>query len=85
MSRTIHKYGLTTGINVLPKGKVVLVGWLNHDDDVLPTIWIEYDPNDAQHTDQYVIVGTGHSVWIDMEHVGSAICGRFVWHVYKAV
>lgn len=85
MPRTIHKFPLTTVTNMLPVGKVVLVDWLNHDDDVLPTIWIEYDPYDAQNTDQYIIVGTGHHVPTDMEHVGSAVCGRFVWHVYKAV
>jgi hypothetical protein len=28
-------------------------------------------------------IGTGHSIHSRVEHVGSAVCSDFVWHVYR--
>lgn len=79
--RIIHKFPLTTEQNNLPHGKPVLVA---NQDGMTPTVWIERDA--AFNTgpgDTYVFIGTGHPVPVDWEHVGSSVCGPFVWHVYR--
>jgi hypothetical protein len=47
--------------------------------ETLPTLWIEYDPNGTEER-IYQVFGTGHCV--TGTHIGSAVVGAFVWHVY---
>lgn len=81
MNRQVLKYPfMHTSPLVAPVGKVVLVDYQS-DNSEMPTLWIEHAPGAPMAT--YVMVGTGHPIASHMEHVGSAICGRFVWHVYR--
>lgn len=73
----IHKFQLTSA-DFLPEGKVLLIAQQN--DSPFPYLWLEYDPDIAVET-AYRIFGTGQSP--TGEHIGSAICGDYVWHVYK--
>lgn len=80
----VWKYPLNHGDNFVPVGKVVLVGIDPAADPMYasPCVWIEPDEtgDDQQHL---VFYGTGHDIPSDAEHVGSVICGFFVWHVYR--
>lgn len=78
--RTIYKYEFgANGILIVPHGKVVLVAQQN--DSELPTVWVEHE----RVTDQRMALHmypTGQPIDVRHKHVGSAVCGRFVWHVY---
>lgn len=79
----IYKYPIGKDFHITaPRGAVRLVGYQKDGSD-LPTIWIEHD-RDAPSDTIYLVLGTGE--FVDPrhnEHVGSAICGRYVWHVYR--
>lgn len=80
--RVIHKYEMSAyGATSAPNGRVVLVAQQHNQE--MPTVWIEYDPSNYTFTN-YVVIGTGQQ-WVNDqgEHVGSAVCGPFVWHVYR--
>lgn len=82
--RTVHKYefGQNTEIRVpWPHGaRVVLVA---QQGNTLPTLWVECDTTLDAQLRYFCVIGTGHPVTPpDLEHVGSAVCGSFVWHVY---
>lgn len=81
MTQTIYKYEFTSGILKAPRGQVMLVAQQGQRD--LPTIWIKHetDPK-AIVMGVYEIVPTGGVVEVDETHVGSAVCGIFVWHVF---
>lgn len=52
----------------------------------LPTVWVEHYvlPQEDDVRCAFTLVGTGQHVDLkDWEHVGSAICYRYVWHVYR--
>jgi hypothetical protein len=75
----IYKYPFTATILRAPLGAVLLVGYQG-DGSELPTLWIDHDQT-APYTN-YFVVGTGQNRPNGAKHVGSAICGRYVWHVY---
>lgn len=81
--RTVYKYQFepfAAPIEV-PDGDVVLVDYENDGSEV-PTVWIDHEV--GAPTIKLVMVGTGHQITSTLaEHVGSARCGRFVWHIYK--
>ncbi len=82
MHRKIYKYHFNERGDPMtaPIGDVVLVDY-EGDGTEAPTIWIEHTPGCANT--QYFMIGTGHRFDPDpVKHVGSARCGRFVWHVY---
>ena len=82
----VYKYPFKdTGHRQTPVGKVILVAQQN--DEPLPTVWVEHLVGEEK-MHQLIIQGTGRHFPCDpgnTEHVGSAICGEFVWHVYKVV
>ena len=81
MTRKIFKYEMSGDLIQAPSGNVRLVAQ-QFTNQLLPTIWIEHDENDPIAI--YVVHGTGHSIPDDgREHVGSCLCGQFVWHVYR--
>lgn len=49
----------------------------------VPTLWVEVDPDQAAEPRQFVIIGTGHEIPADGQHVGSYQAEPFVWHVYE--
>lgn len=85
----IHKFQMTDEVCRFPLGNVVLVAQQNSYQD-FPAVWIERpvdggSPN-TMATQEYRIFGTGHPIDArGLEHVGSAICGPYVWHVYREV
>lgn len=84
MTDVIHKYKMVGDASFAPAGKVLLVDYQG-DGSELPTLWVQHDPISTPMT-SYHIFATGSNVPRDgLEHVGSAICGRFVWHVYRSV
>lgn len=48
------------------------------------TVWAQVDTLKPPTQVQILIVGTGNPMWPrdDLQHIGSAICGPFVWHVF---
>lgn len=85
MSRTIYKYDFDNRTSLqltLCNPKVVLVAQQSRP---LPTVWIEQDLDLAPNTVLTLAVfGTGHTLPdAGVSHVGSAVCGPFVWHVYS--
>lgn len=80
--RVIYKYRWLRGEHLnVPRGKVVLVNYEGNGSE-LPTIWIEHEsPTDSRMMRLY-LYGTGGKIDAGHRHVGSAVCGRFVWHVY---
>lgn len=80
MTRTIHKYPFVEQYLNAPHGPVRLVAQQN--DAEFPTLWIEH-PVGAPATATFEIRPTGAEFEFSAEHVGSAVCGPFVWHVYR--
>lgn len=84
--KTIYKYQLpierevtlyVPGVNA----QVIHVG----DQMGKLTIWMEVDTDGPEHPIRFVIVGTGklRPNANNCIHVGSAIVGDYVWHVYQ--
>ena len=83
MTRLIYKYDFDdrTALQLtLRNPKVILVA---QQSGALPTVWIEQDLDLAPNTVLTLAVfGTGHVIPDEVNHIGSAVCGPFVWHVY---
>lgn len=47
----------------------------------LPTVWAVVGPGAAMR--RVAVLGTGHDVPVGYAYVGTAHCGRFVWHVFE--
>lgn len=89
MNKVIYKYPMEVldgrGEARLPAGKVLLVAGQGGP---IPTLWIEHDSADPGNGvfETYLVVGTGHDFDdTGFEHVGSCVCGPYVWHIYKGV
>lgn len=76
----ILKYPIDAGDIIAPVGKVLMVGYQGAGH--LPTIWMEV-PDNPEVFAHYHTLGTGWEVPNGLVHVGSAICGQYVWHVYR--
>lgn len=82
INQVIYKYAMSNGVTRAPAGPVRLVA--QQDGSELPTLWIEHLVNAPSDTNYYVR-GTGQQFNDEgSKHVGSAVCGHFVWHVYAA-
>ena len=84
MAKTIWKFEFGDAVLLttppLHDPRVVLVA---QQDEVLPTVWVEHGGTDpAGQRLELVVVGTGHPIPPGHEHMGSAVCGGFVWHIY---
>jgi len=49
----------------------------------LGAFWAEVHPAAAVKARRFEIVGTGHPVPADAEHVGSFVQGDYVWHLFE--
>lgn len=85
MRTVIYKYTFNgEGDLKVPAGKVLHVD--SQHNGAFPTIWVEhsFETMNTHDHQRYTIVGTGgHFDNTRMKHVGTAICGPFVWHVYE--
>ena len=87
----IYKYPFTgTNELVIPhyRSSVVLVSYnpQKNSDVGLPVLWVEHTapPKPTDSTRRFLFFGTGDTFdETDLIHVGSAVCGPYVWHVYK--
>lgn len=78
--RVIYKYDFDlSGVLVVPHGKVVLVAQQNNSE--LPSVWVEHEDITDERMALHMY-GTGHQIDVRHRHVGSAVCGSLVWHVY---
>jgi len=88
--RTIWKFKFDDNVFIAtpPLAEPRVVHVAQQGQSLWPTVWIEHsdrgwwDPDVQRQSVELVIVGTGHPAPPDLRHVGSAICGEFVWHVY---
>lgn len=62
------------------KGKIVLVAC--QYDAASVQVWTEEDAEDEGHR-LVRVFGTGHEVPTEYSHLGSAVSGPFVWHLYQ--
>lgn len=82
--RTIHKYPLVLTfadqrIGTPRVWRPVHVA-MQHGE---PTVWAEVDTDTGDGYERMLrVVGTGHPVPDEYEHVGSSLDGPYVWHVY---
>lgn len=77
--RRIYKWPLddTTQVPWSPGDRVLLIA-----DQAGPTLWAEQEDSVGAGLRRFIVVGTGWPVPPDTEHVGSTVCGQFVWHIY---
>lgn len=81
--RTVWKYPLMADehLLVLPRpAEIVHVG--AEPGRTFPTVWVEVRPGAPRRPRHLSVRGTGHEVPEGATHLGSAVCGPFVWHVY---
>ena len=79
---TIWKYPLTQAFSQdISKGaRIVHAG---KDPRGESCLWAEIDPDADTEMRHFRVIGTGHIVPENAEHVGSYIDGPFMWHVYE--
>ncbi len=77
----IFKYPMLDHSMSAPQGRVVLLAHQNASN--LPTLWIEHAVGNDLPQANYFIHPTGQQYDGDAEFVGSVICGRYVWHVFR--
>lgn len=47
-------------------------------------LWLRFDPEQPEEQRRFRVYGTGHPMCDEAhEHVGSALVGSFVWHVFE--
>jgi len=80
--RRIYKWALSaspvTNVPWSPGDRVLLVA----DQGGHLMLWAEQEDGRPVPSRQFFVVGTGFEAPPGMEHVGSAVVGEFVWHVY---
>lgn len=84
MKKVIYKYTLNQTQQEVPPGRPVLVAQ-QHPNQQHPTLWVEHDLDRMRIKKKVMVIGTGHEFMAagpGLEHIGSCVCGPFVWHVY---
>lgn len=85
--KTIWKYAIAAGEEVeqlWAPGTKIVHAYSHPNDPTKMCFWVEHDPALAG-TGRAVTLkffGTGHDIPDGYSHVGSAVCGPFVWHLY---
>jgi hypothetical protein len=84
MARTIWKYVLPVADVArlyMPKGARPLA--VAEQAGAL-CLWVEVDPASPQEPRDFLVRGTGNPFYGDEgNHIGTAVIGQFVWHVYE--
>jgi hypothetical protein len=88
--KTIHKYVLDINaprVEMPARGRCKILLVANQParmSDTMIAIWVEVENGERLVQRDFQVFGTGFTLPDDgLEHVGSAICGAFVWHVYE--
>jgi len=85
--KTIYKYVLQIEdeqyINTYEGHKILLIA----EQAGTLCLWAEVDTEHLPEALKILIIGTGHVInpALTIDHLGSAVVGAFVWHVYLAV
>lgn len=88
---TIHKHTLDVGapstwVRQLPaNAKLLHVASQDPVQHQLVHTWWELDPEAKKADRTFFVAGTGQPLPPKLHHVGSAISGPFVWHLYELV
>ncbi len=80
--RTVEHHELRRGmfeVEAPGLGSVLHVGT---QDGECPVLWFAVDTDREEHSVSFEIGGTGTPKPIGL-HVGSCICGSFVWHIFE--
>lgn len=81
--RTVYEYPLASGMRsavAMPRDSTILL--VSHQEGNL-TLWAEVDTDYDQVTRNFEVVPTGGPCPLGSSHVGTAVIGGFVWHVYE--
>jgi hypothetical protein len=54
-----------------------------HEQNLVPTLWIELETSNEMAFETFFICGTGQQLPEDGKHVGTCFIGPNVWHVYQ--
>lgn len=81
MSKTIHKYILTSSME-MPKGAQILDIQMQ---GALITIWALVDPNAPLEVRRFETAGTGWTVGEGLWYIKSLQDGSYVWHIFEAI
>lgn len=89
----VYKYPLEFTSDVqsakLPLGATVLHFDVQRDKrGGIPTIWAKVDPGSALEPRNFLLRGTGHPIEFDnheLSHIGTALDGVFVWHLFELI
>lgn len=49
----------------------------------LPAMWFIVESDSPKQECKYKVFATGEDITGSVSHVGTAICGRYVWHVFR--
>ncbi len=80
---TIYKYAVSVGgatLIYIPIGATIV-----HvaEQDGIPTLWAKVNTNAPLEYRSFVCIGTGQMVPNEGKYIGTAHCGRFVWHMFE--
>lgn len=87
-NRAVYKFPLRNafeagrGALTMPAGSKVVHFGMQGD---VPTLWAWVDTTAIPVRRLFALVGTGHPLpdYIGLEHVGTAMHGEFVWHLFE--
>ena len=82
MNSIIYKYQLEVNecvIELPVHFKVVCV----HEQNGVPTLWIEQNQNANKISIRWHVVGTGQEIPSYSTHEGTCFIGSYVWHIYR--
>jgi hypothetical protein len=82
--RSIHKFALPMPVNAIYVAKGARVLCVQNQDN-LPCIWFEVDPDAPDERREFITVPTGGLVDLGAEYVGTAhgVEGWLVFHIYE--
>ena len=81
MSKTIHKYILTSRVE-MPKGAQILDIQMQ---GALIQIWALVDPTAPMEVRRFETAGTGWTVGEGLWYIKSLQDGSYVWHIFEAI
>jgi hypothetical protein len=84
--KTIWKYPVgfygPNHISLPADAKILHVDRRDHISHAV-AFWAEVNPSIPSEIRSFQVVGTGHQISPNMEHIGTTIDGSYVWHLYE--
>src|SRR5439155_5263356 len=84
--KKIHKYVFSQGLTIqtffIPQDRIIL--HVGPDPSTgLPAMWFQVETNSIEKEVTYIVIPTGGCPAGSQSFVGTAICGKYVWHIYR--